>query len=127
MLSPILQRPAGIPVLASLEVASPVTSPSVDASAISRWVALGRELIEAELAAARDGRVVGAEHHLAVGQLMPAQHALVIEAADRTRADELVASTLALVAGEAQASARLVRWLAADRTGADLAAVSRET
>ncbi len=86
-------------------------------------MALGGELVEAELAAAGDGGVVGAEHHQAVGELVPAQHALVFEAADRAGPSELVASTLALVAGEAQAAARLVRWLTAVLT----AAVSRET
>lgn len=121
-LSPVLQRPAGIPELAAIDVAAPISSPPVCAAPIAGWVALGGELVDGELAAAGEGGVVGAEHHQAAGEPVAAQHALVIEAADRAWADELVAAPLALVAGEAQAATRLVSRLAAD-----LALVSRET
>jgi len=123
LLSPILQRPAGVPEPAALGVAAPIPSPPVGAAAITRRMALGAKLLEAELAAAGDGGVVGAEHHRAVGQLVAAQHAHVLEPADGAGPDELVAAPLALVACEAQAAARLGRWLAAELT----AAVSRET
>jgi len=117
-----MQRPAGVPELTSLDAAAPISAPPVGAAPVAGWMALGGELVEAEPAAAGEGGVVGAEHHQAAGEPVAAQHALVLETADRARADKLVAAPLALVAGEAQAATRLARRLAADLT-----LVSRET
>ena len=73
---------------------------------------LGSESFEGQLAAARDGRMVRAQRHLAAAQRVTPKQAHVSNAAHRTRPGRYVASPSALIAGETLPASGGVRWSA---------------